>query len=258
MRELEFLHYKPGGSIWHRHDPRLKLLELAAWSILALAGNGTVTAAVGITVLGFHAAAGTSPKRMRRPLLFWTVMAAAIIVSAGFAEPAPPLIIGGIQFPIGITGLLTGTLRAGRLLVVLLAGQLLASSTDPADLAGAVRKILSFLPKKWSGAVASALMLTISFLPLIMDETATIRDAALSRGLQNRKSIFRRAAVLALPMAESALKRSDLTAEALLSRCFTEDPTGPNLSVRSGDRLLFLAAVGPPAAAALFTGFIVG
>ena len=29
MRELEFLHYRPGSSLWHRHDPRLKLLELS-------------------------------------------------------------------------------------------------------------------------------------------------------------------------------------------------------------------------------------
>lgn len=254
MKELEFLHYRPGNTVWHRHDPRLKLAELAAWSILALAGNERVLAAIGIILTFFHIMAKTSLRRMRRPLFFWTFMAAAIILAAGFAEASPALSIGGYRLPIGKKGLLTGTLRAGRLLAVLLAGQLLASGTDPADLAGAVRKMLFFLPKQWTGAIASSLMLTISFIPLIMDETVSIRDAAMSRGLQSRKSIFRRAAVLALPMAESALKRSDITSEALISRCFTEDPTEPNLIFHPGDWLILLVALAPPIAVAVLTG----
>ena len=253
MKELEFLHYRPGFSVWHRHDPRLKLAELAAWSILALAGSPWTLAAVGVILVAFHAAAGTPLRRMRRPLLFWTAMAAAIVTASGFAEPAPPLTVGNLALPVGKAGLVTGALRAGRLLAVLLAGQLLASATDPAELAGAVRKITAFLPKRWSGALASALTLTLSFLPLILDEAATVRDAAVSRGLRNRRSIFRRASALALPMAEAALRRADLTTDALLSRCITDDPTEPDLFLRPSDALIFAMATAPPFAAALLT-----
>jgi energy-coupling factor transport system permease protein len=246
MKELEFLHFHPGHSIWHRHDPRFKLIELAAWSILALSGNPWTVATVGVVLIAAHGSAGTSFRRMVRPLLFWTAMAAAIIAATGFSDTGSPhLTFGGISLPLGRKGLLTGALSAGRLLVVLLAGQLLASTTDPADLAEAVRKILGFLPKRWSGAVAAAISLTISFIPLLMDGAATIRDAALSRGLGRRGSIFRRAIILALPMAESALRRADTTAEALISRGFAEDPTEPELSLCRSDWLLLPAVTAP-------------
>jgi energy-coupling factor transporter transmembrane protein EcfT len=96
-----------------------------------------------------------------------------------------------------------------------------------------------------------AISLTISFIPRIMDEAATIRDAAMSRGLGLRRSILRRAVSLALPMAEVTLRRADITTDALLSRSFTENPTPPDLKYRRSDVLLFLAVTIPPGTAAV-------
>ena len=115
---------------------------------------------------------------------------------------------------------------------MLLAGQLLAATTDPGDLAGAVRSLTGFLPSRWSASLAMAISLTISFIPRIMDEAATIRDAAMSRGLGLRRSILRRAVSLALPMAEATLRRADITTDALISRSYTENPTPPDLKIQ--------------------------
>ena len=121
-------------------------------------------------------------------------------------------------------------------------------STDPADLAGAVRKITFFLPSSWSGSLATAISLTLAFIPRILDEGATIRDAAFSRGLGSRRSIYRRAVALGLPMAEATIRQADITAEALLSRCYTDSPTSPELRLRFSDVLLTVAVILPPAA----------
>ncbi len=247
MRELEFLHYRPGTSRWHRHDPRLKLLELALWSILALIGPPVVMGCIALTVVILLGISGTGIRRMKKPLLFWAIMAAAIVLTAGLSEKAAPLIVIGRPLPFSRNGLVSGALRAARLLTVLLAGQLLAATTDPADLAGAVRKITFFLPLSWSGSLATAISLTLAFIPRILDEGATIRDAAFSRGLGSSRSVFRRAVTLGLPMAEATIRRADLTTEALLSRCYTDNPTSPEFRLRVTDVLLTLIVILPPA-----------
>ena len=237
MKELEFLHYRPGESFWHRHDPRLKILELGVWSALALAGDAVVVAAVFLTLTVLHLMAGTRFRRLARPLIFWLVMAMAIILAAGSADTGPGIRIIGRELPLSREGLTVGALKAARLLTVLLAGQLLASTTDPADLAEAVRRVTRFLPRIWSAALASAFSLTLTFVPLILDEAATIRDAAFSRGLGQRRSILRRAVSLGLPMAEATLRRADRTAEALIARGYVPDPTPGDIRIHIQDGL---------------------
>lgn len=246
MKELDFLHFKPGGSIWHRHDPRLKLLEIVLWSVLALAGRPLVMGCIALIILILLVDSGVGLKRMRKPLLFWAIMAAAIILSAGLSDKSLPLDIGGIVLPFGKAGLVSGSLRAARLLTVLLAGQLLTATTDPADLAGAIRKLTGFLPASWSGSLATAISLTLAFIPQILDEGATVRDAAFSRGLGARRSILRRAVALGLPIAEATIRRADVTSEALLSRCYTDTPTSPDIHIETFDLPITMAVILPP------------
>ena len=246
MREITFLHYRPGRGFWHRHDPRFKFSELAAWSVLALAGGPAALGVTGLILLILHILAGSRPALMRRPLFFWAAMAAVIILTSGFSLPGRPLIVAGREMPVSIDGLITGGIRAARLLVMLLAGQLLAATTDPADLSEALRRLVFFLPRRWSGALASTISLTLSFLPVMLDEAASVRDAAFSRGLGGRRSLFRRALSLGLPLADAALRRADLTAEALLSRSFTDHPTPREMKAATADWIAFALVILPP------------
>lgn len=248
MREVNFLHYIPGNSLWHRHDPRMKLLEMCLMSLMALAGSLTVLAAVGGTLLILHAISGSRLKHFVRPLCFWALMGIFFVIGGGLAIPEPPLEILGWISPFSTEGMIFGLVRALRLLAVLLAGQLLSSTSDPADLADGIRRITVFLPRQWSAALATAISLTISFIPRFLDEAALVSDAALSRCIAQRKSIFRRAFSMAMPLAEATLRRADLCTDALLSRCYTSNPTPPDLSITRKDILLFAASLALPLA----------
>lgn len=251
MRELEFFHYHPGISIWHRHDPRLKLLELSLWSIMALASSPEVMGIIALILIVLLGISGTRISRMRKPLIFWAIMAFTIILTAGLNDSAGSLnrlVIGRCSLPFYPEGLARGALRSARLLTVLMAGQLLSATTDPSDLAAALRKIFFFLPSSWSSSLATAISLTLAFIPRILDEAAIIRDAAFSRGLGSRRSSLRRLVSLGLPIAEVTLRRTDLTTEALLSRCYSDNPTTPELHIRIRDLLLSLGVILPPLA----------
>ncbi|OQX29931.1 MAG: hypothetical protein B0D92_01085 [Spirochaeta sp. LUC14_002_19_P3] len=248
MREVDFLHYRPGSSIIHRHDPRFKLLELIIFSAVALAGSPLSLALSGALLAAFHCLAGTSLRGLRKPLLFWLAMALLIAGAAALAEPEPPVVLFGWMSPFGITGLEAGGLRALRLLAVLLAGQLLASTTDPVELAEALKRLLFFLPPAWRGLLAASIGLTVTFIPQVLDEAAAVSDAALSRGLAERRSIFRRVLILARPLAENTLRRAELIADAMLSRSFTPQPTPLQLPMHGRDWLLFAVSLMPLAA----------
>ncbi|MCG8454272.1 MAG: energy-coupling factor transporter transmembrane protein EcfT [Spirochaetales bacterium] len=235
MREAAFLHFHPGTSFWYRHDSRLKLFELCLWSALALAGGLWALITTGVVLVLIHGITGGTIRALIRPLAFWGVMAIAFVIFASVSHSGTPIPWIGQFLNLSIEGAMVGGLRAFRLLVVLLAGQLMAATTDPGDFATALRKLTKVLPKRWSGALATTVSLTISFLPRIFDESATIRDAALGRGLEQRRSILRRSHSIGLPLAEATLRRADLTAEALLSRCYVDDPTPPEMHITGQD-----------------------
>lgn len=255
MKEVGFLHYIPKESLIHRHDPRLKLLELIIWSAAALTGSPITLGIAGLIQAFFHLLAKSSIRRLLRPLMFWLIMALVIIGGSALSVPEPPVVLFGWTSPFGLAGITAGGLRALRLLVALLAGQLLVGTTDLAELAEAVRRLLFFLPLAWRGLLAASISLTVTFIPRIMDEAAAVSEAALSRGLAQRRSFFRRVLILARPLAENTLHRAELTTEALLSRSFTPQPTALRLHITSRDGLLFAVSVMPLAAGLGFNNF---
>lgn len=231
MIEASFLHYRPGNTAWHRHDPRLKFIELMATGIIALSGPPAVIALLGITILVLHVVARTRWRSMKRPLFAWLVLAALMVLALGMGggETSTRILLWNRD------GMIAGALRAARLLVVLLAGQLFASTTNPADVSGALRSLLFLLPRRFSGRVATAVSLTLAFVPLLLDEARTVGEAAASRGSGSRRNPLVRVGSLAGPLLGGLLRRVDLVADALLSRGYVDDPTPPNFRMRWRD-----------------------
>ena len=265
LREVGFFHFRYGTSFMHRHDARLKLAELLVWSILALIARPPVIALIGLMMVLMHVLAGTKLVTLKRPLSFWLIMAIAMVIMGGLSDVESRLSLGTKTLPVGKDGLIAGTLRSARLLIVLLVAELLATTTDPWDLAAAIRKIFFFLPIKWRGSLATAISLTLAFIPMILDEAVTVRDAALCRGLRRKGwkmqtgaagrvfkvkriygGMFRRALVLGLPVASATLRRADLCAEALLSRSYVNDPTAVESKLSLSDLSLAFMLIAPP------------
>jgi len=251
----------------HRHDARLKILELLTWSVLVLIARPSVIALIGLMMVLMHVLAKTKPITLRRPLVFWLIMSVAMVLMGGLSDVGSGLKFGAKTLPLGREGLLAGTLRSARLLILILAAELLAATTDPWDLAAAIRKIFFFLPVRWRGSLATAISLALAFIPMILDEAATVREAALCRGLWGRRKerrrqtgaerwkfsvrridggLFRRALVLSLPMASATLRRADLCSEALLSRCYVDNPTAVESKLALSDLPLALMLIASP------------
>ncbi len=253
MREAVFLHYQPGNTPYHNHDARLKILELVIWSMFALLGNTTVLAVVFIQLAVLATVSSLRLKPFRKALLFWLIMSLSIIVFSGLGKSGNHLQMDSVTIPLNKDGVIQGAVQSARLLTVMLAGQIFASCTDPSDMAEALRRITFFLPKKWSGALAASVSLTISFIPRILDQAAAVNDAALSRALGERRSIFRRALSLGLPLADATLQKADITSEALISRCYTAESTPLDLKISIKDGIFTLVCIIPPVLTLIFS-----
>ena len=246
--ETPFLRFVPGTSPWHRHNPCFKLGEMIFWCSFALTGQLEILLATGLTLFVIHCIVGTRLKQLKKPLKFWMFLSLVTVFFSSLAQQEPALVLFGISTPFGITGIKAGVLRISRLLTVLMACQILVSTTDPVDVAHSVRILTFFLPKKWSGTVAAAINLTFTFIPRLFTEAEQVREAMVSRGLQSRRSLFLRFLLFGLSLTWRTVQMIDMVADALLSRRFVTDPTTSQLAITWRDCVLGLISTVPPLA----------
>lgn len=87
--------------------------------------------------------------------------------------------------------------------------------------------------------------LTLSLIPLVFDTYREISDAQAARCLQGRRNPLRRLRLLVLPLMLKTFGRADHLAEAMESRCYSDERTFVTLTSRRADWLvgLLVAAV---------------
>jgi len=218
MAEIELFHYRSGASFFHNLNTGVKyfcslLLSLAVFNCSFR--ELLVFSAIFIPALFilFKPAPSTLFKRlsaMRGFLIFLVLVAAA----RGFSDTGPV----GERW-------IDSAVYIWKIALLLITGQILISTTDPADLHGAVYRFLRRIPLVPAGPIATMLSLTISFIPLIFDQYGEIRQAAESRLAGCIKNPIKKVLVTALPLMETTLSRADEISLAMESRCYTHNPT---------------------------------
>jgi len=160
-------------------------------------------------------AVGSSTFQVVRELRRWWWLPLLVFVSVASTHPgAPPQ---GLSWsPLSASGMAAGSLTLWRLVLVVGLGVLFTASTRQQELAGTVHWLAARLglPGARLGLMVG---LTIRFLPLLLDESDTLREALRARGA-DRRPLFGRTLALGRPLLRNTLLRSEHLAEALLSR----------------------------------------
>lgn len=110
-----------------------------------------------------------------------------------------------------------------RFLSMVLIGVLLTATTDPTGIQHTAYWFTRHIPGIPSHRVATMVMLTIRFVPLILDEASEIQKACRSRHLDARRNRISRITAMGTPLISSLLRRGDETALAMVSRGYAED-----------------------------------
>lgn len=203
-------HYRPGTTVLHRADPRLKL------AALFLAGPAVFLSAPAV-LAGIVAAIAAVTTLARIPIgtLALELRAFALLLL---------LIVGGRW---ATDSLESGLLLGLRFSTVVLMGITLVATTTVNELRSAVRRLLRPVPGINAGRVSAMLSMMVLFIPLLLDELATLRAAHASRAGGMERNPLRRMRRLAGALVLCSLKRIAAVTDALESRCYSDEPTPP-------------------------------
>ena len=219
--------YFPGDSIVHKLDPRTKLLATIALIAVVFISSGFAGfAMIAAFVLLVALSTGVHLKYLfkgLKPIMFIIIF--TFILNVFFQQTGDVL----VQFwVIRITtgGLRMATFMAARLILLVVASQLLTLTTSPISLTDGLESLMRPASKLGFPAHEIAMMMSIAlrFIPTLMDEADKIMKAQKARGanFETGNLIQRARAMIPLlvPLFVGAFRRADELALAMDARCY--------------------------------------
>ena len=226
IRDITLGQYVHGGSLLHRLDPRTKLFSTFLVMGGLFAQNTWEPAAVGLVFAALACAlSGLPPFFLLRGVLpfRWLILMTVLLnllFTGGHILIEAPLPFGGIT----AEGLDSGLLYGARIGLLVLVASLLTLTTEPVVLVDGIEKLLRPFARfgLQSHDIATAMVITIRFIPVLLGEAVKIRKSHAARGLRpagliaNLKSV----SILLLPLFLSAVRRAEHLAIAMDSRLY--------------------------------------
>ena len=230
MNNFTIGQYFPGNSPVHRMDPRAKIgLTVALIAAIFLA-QGFVAYAVYLLFIVLCAKAAEVDMKFIvrgiKPILF--IVLFTFVLNVLFQKEGTVLWRWAF-ITITREGLRKAVFMAFRLVLLVMASQLLTLTTSPIALTDGLESIMKPLSRVGFPAHELAMIMAIAlrFIPTLMEETDKIMKAQKARGadFETGKLIDRAKALLPLlvPLFVSAFRRADELAIAMESRCYHGD-----------------------------------
>jgi len=234
MAELTSFGYVSGDSLLHNLDPRFKLLNSIALSLVCLNLNFISLGIITVLLIGFIMYArlplnsGFKELRYFFVLLLFVFMARVLSTGGGS-------LIDFKFFSVSRQGLYAGFLVCWHLAFIVLLGFILISTTRPSEIKAAVQWFLKPVPFIPEQKVAIMMGLILRFVPVIFDQAAETVEAQKARCVQNRKNPVYRLIKLGFPLLRRTFERADDLVVAMEARGFTENRTDPELALHKRD-----------------------
>ena len=219
--------YFPGESFVHRLDPRTKLLATIALIAVVFVSSGfagfiVIAAFVLLTAMSTGVHLKFLFKGLK-PIFF--IILFTFILNLFFQQT------GEVLVEFWIIKITTGGLRmagfmAARLILLVVASQLLTLTTSPISLTDGLESLMRPFTKIGFPAHEIAMMMSIAlrFIPTLMDEADKIMKAQKARGadFENGNILKRAKAMIPLlvPLFVGAFRRADELALAMDARCY--------------------------------------
>ena len=220
--------FRRGNSVYHRLDPRVKLLISALMFVSTLIVRSVYELAMAIAVMVAVAAVATVLRRAGKTMVLTASFSAIIfLINLVFTRNIESSLLYAIRF-----------------IAIVLSTSLFFITTSPDELEQVMKTFR--LPRDLVFAFVTA----VRFIPVMMLDTIQIMDAQKSRGLELEKgNVFRRVRNMVpvlIPLVVNSVVRSGELAEAMESRAYgaVRKPTSlVEYRAKTTDRVVALAAV---------------
>ena len=227
LKDITLGRYVYGTSLLHSLDPRTKLVSMLFITAVLFSGSGwTALGLVGVYTVAAYVLSGLKPLYLMKSLIpfKWLIITTVLLnmfFVGGHIVVEAPLPYGGITRE----GLELGVLFGGRIALLVLLASLLTLTTEPIVLVDGIEKLLSPLSKIGikPHEIAIAMVITIRFIPIFLDEAEKIRKSHIARGLKPDGGVITKLksiSMLFLPLFHSAVRRAENLAVAMECRMY--------------------------------------
>lgn len=226
IRDITLGRYLYGESILHRLDPRAKLVSSLAVMTGIFAGGGfyalAVAAAFTLLCVAISGIPAGTFARSILPFKWLIILTVAlnVLFTGGIILFEAPLPYGGVTRE----GLSLGILYGTRIAVLVAAASLLTLTTEPVALVDGIEKMLRPLARFGLRPhdIATAMIITIRFVPVLMDEAVKIRKSCAARGFRplRLRGGLRFVSLLLVPLLTGAIRRAEDLALAMDCRLY--------------------------------------
>ena len=250
LKNITIGQYFPGSSIIHRLDARTKILLTVALLVCIFLSDGFVGFGLILAFVLFSAKlTRISLKFVIRGLKPIAFIAVFTFVLNLFMQGGGSTLLEWKFIRITTGGLRTAIYMALRLMLLVIASQLLTLTTSSLSLTDGLERLMKPLAKLHFPAHEIAMMMSIAlrFIPTLMEETDKIMNAQKARGadFESGNLINRAKAMVPLlvPLFVSAFRRADELALAMEARCYRGGKGRTRMNVTSFSILDLYAAI---------------
>ena len=230
MAEAVIFHYRDADNVLARLNPNAKLLALLAYSV-------TVS---------------TLPPIAALPIALLPLITAFAVHLPWRAYLRESIFFIVIAFGMGVSSFLSGrdvlgsAASAASFISMVLASILLTDSTQPDELSRSLGDALSHIIGRLGYAIASALEITLSMIPVIIDSSIAMYEAYRARGASFSSHPLRLLCRLSTSMLSSMLDKAEMYIDALYSRGYDASKRRASAPYRKRDWLVIAISIAAP------------
>ena len=218
MAEFLIFHYQKGNSFLHNTDVLIKLAVMLGFSIMLLPVSLFRLIVLVPVILIAHYFSSIRMGAYIREGRFFIVMGVVILVFNSLSSGS----------------VITGIVRASRFFLIVWMALLFTFTTDPLSISSGIYRLFKLMPFLPARRFSTIIGLSLTMLPLILDQLLEIREAMLSRCGMSPWTPFRNIKNLGIPLLDGILIKAEDLSDAMESRLFTEDSTPPEKQSGAG------------------------
>ena len=226
LKDITLGQYFPGDSVFHRMDPRTKLILVILYIVALFQATNflsyAVMALVTVTVIKISQVPPKALVRGLKPIVIIIVLTA--VLNMFYTDGH--VIVQIWKLKLTVEGIIKAFFMVIRIVMLICGTFLLTYTTAPVALTDGLELLLNPLKKLHVPVHEMSMMMSMAlrFIPTLIEETDKIISAQKARGadFESGNLIQRAKALLPIlvPLFVSAFRRADELAIAMESRCY--------------------------------------
>ena len=226
LKDITLGQYFPGDSVFHRMDPRTKLILVILYIVALFQATNflsyAVMALVTVTVIKISQVPPKALVRGLKPIVIIIVLTA--VLNMFYTDGH--VIVQIWKLKLTVEGIIRAFFMVIRIVMLICGTFLLTYTTAPVALTDGLELLLTPLKKLHVPVHEMSMMMSMAlrFIPTLIEETDKIISAQKARGadFESGNLIQRAKALLPIlvPLFVSAFRRADELAIAMESRCY--------------------------------------